>query len=108
MSLKYAERKFHGSVADRLEADDCTIEEKVEVMRESGLDRIPLLMMERHNLDYDTACRMCAECMMIRGHYFAKRLRQELSKEEYIRIGDMVDSIIIAQYSRKPTVPTIH
>jgi len=107
MSCKDAEGKFHGSVADRLEADDCTIEEKIEILKQ-GFDRIPLLMMERHDLDYNTACRMSAECMMIRGHYFAKRLRRELTKGEYIRISDMVDSIIIAQYSRKPTIPTIH
>jgi hypothetical protein len=104
MSLKDAERKFHGSVASRLEADDCTIEEKIEILKQ-GFNRIPLLMMEMYGLNYNAAYRMSAECMMIRGHYFAKRLRRELSKEEYIRISDMVDNLIIAQYTNiKPTI----
>jgi len=104
MSLKDTELKFHNHAADKLEADDCTIEEKIEILKQ-GFNRIPLLMMERYGLNYNTACRMSAECMMIRGHYFAKRLRRELSKEEYIRISDMVDNIIIAQYTNiKPTI----
>jgi hypothetical protein len=103
MSLKDTEEKFLDHVASSLDADDCTIEEKVEFLKQ-GFDEIPRLMMERHGLGYDTACRMVAECMMVRGHYLAKRFRGEISKKEFIRMRDMIDNLIIEEYSRMPTI----
>ena len=82
-----------------LDNSDSTFDERVEKLKFSRFDGIPRIMMVRHGLDYDTACRMVVECLDLRRPYYMDFLRGNISKDEWFGRRKEIDMLVIARYT---------
>jgi len=90
---------FKNEIADLIEATYPSFEEHLELVRKTGFNGFPRLMIGRHGLTYQTACRMVAECVCLREKPYISFLRGEISRYDWIHARDEIDDYIIRKYT---------
>ena len=86
-------------LAECIENSTTTFEERRQRSKRTH-GRFADLMMQRHNVSYETAIDMITCCCGLKMPYIGRLFRKELSREYWREINSAIDTYVITRFTK--------